>query len=106
MPGTVPDYLKVTAAIYADGGTCGAADKVKGLLDERRRNLLFTRELANRVENGVSAEQLATWGAAMPSALRGVIDHVIEQLKSESPEKVAGALRDVERIYVASKPAL
>lgn len=37
MPGTVPDYLKVTAAVYAGGGACGSEDKVQLLRDELRK---------------------------------------------------------------------
>lgn len=36
MPGTVPDYLKVTAAIYRDDAACGSAGKVKQLQQARR----------------------------------------------------------------------
>ncbi|MDZ4801476.1 MAG: hypothetical protein SGI92_25235, partial [Bryobacteraceae bacterium] len=37
MPGTAPDYLKATAALYADGSTVGDSDKVTQLKNAIRR---------------------------------------------------------------------
>jgi hypothetical protein len=49
-PGSVPEHVKVTAAIYADGVTAGVQDKVKHILDLRRGRLENTREIIARVE--------------------------------------------------------
>jgi hypothetical protein len=114
MPGTVPDYLKTTAAIYEDGATCGAAGKVKTILDARRNQLRFTRELISRIEKGISAgdsienlaAQLARWARSATAASGGVITHTANELKRRSPGEVVGALRIVERTLAGSKPAL
>ena len=114
MPGTVPDYLKATAAIYEDGGTCGAADKVKLILDARRKNLQFTRELIGRIEKGLSAglsiehlaAELAKWARSSSVSSGGVITHAANELKRRPPDEVLGALRIVERTLAGSKPAL
>jgi hypothetical protein len=114
MPGTVPDYLKTTAAIYEDGASCGAADKVKMILDARRKHLKFTRELISRIEKGLSAgdsiedlaTQLAKWARSTSATSGAVITHAVNELKSRSPDEVLGALRLVDRILAGSKPAL
>jgi hypothetical protein len=49
-PGTAPDHVKVTAAVYADGETAGAPEKVKHILDLRRGRLENTREIIARIE--------------------------------------------------------
>lgn len=114
MPGTVPEYLKATAAIYEDGAICGAADKVNLILDGRRENLQFTRELIRRIEEGLSAgnstedlaAQLVDWARSTSASSGAVITHAINELKRRSPDEVLGALRIVERTLVSSKPAL
>jgi len=49
-PGTAPDHVKITAAIYADGETAGAPDKIKHILDLRRGRLENTRAIIQRIE--------------------------------------------------------
>jgi hypothetical protein len=114
MPGTVPDYLKTTAAIYEDGESCGAADKVKMILDARRKHLQFTRELISRIEKGLSAgdsietlaAQLAKCAPSTSANSGAVITYAANELKRRSPDEVLGALRVVERTLAGSKPAL
>lgn len=49
-PGTAPANVKVTAAVYADGETAGAPDKVKHILNLRKGRLENTREMIQRIE--------------------------------------------------------
>jgi len=54
--GAVPDYVKVQAAIYADGSTAGLPDRIEKLLTRRRalveavQNLLHRLELAQQAK--------------------------------------------------------
>jgi hypothetical protein len=50
LPGSVPDHVKVTAAIYQDGATFGTPEKLKHILDLRRDRLSNTREIIQRIE--------------------------------------------------------
>jgi hypothetical protein len=49
-PGAAPANVKVTAAVYADGETAGAPDKVKHILTLRKGRLDNTREILQRIE--------------------------------------------------------
>jgi hypothetical protein len=42
--GAVPDYVKIRAAIYADGSTAGIPEKVTQIVNLRRQLLATTRE--------------------------------------------------------------
>ena len=89
MPGTAPDYLKATAAIYEDGAIWGTAYKVKLILDARRVNLQFTRELIRRIEKSISPgdlnsdlmRQLAEWAPSTSRSSRAVITYAVKELK-------------------------
>jgi hypothetical protein len=48
--GAVPDYVKVQAAVYADGTTAGVPEKVLQLIDRRRFLLETVRDLSRRLE--------------------------------------------------------
>jgi hypothetical protein len=48
--GAVPDYVKMQAAIYADGSTAGNPEKVAALIERRRAILAAVRELIARAE--------------------------------------------------------
>jgi hypothetical protein len=114
MPGTVPDYLKVTAAIYGDGTVCGTLEKVKLILDARRENLQQTREIIGRIQKAqtsqgstasLTAELRARAQSASPS-VKGVFSHVADQLDRVSLHEVLRSLRVVEQTLAASKPSL
>jgi hypothetical protein len=49
--GAVPDYVKLEAAVYADGSTAGMPEKVKMLIARRQSSLETVRELIHRVTN-------------------------------------------------------
>jgi hypothetical protein len=53
--GAVPEYVKVQAAIYADGTSSGIPEKVAQLVERRRFILETTRELIRRLEEAQSA---------------------------------------------------
>src|SRR5579884_4054834 len=48
--GAVPDYVKITAAIFADGSTAGAPEKASQLVERRRALLRTARELLQRLD--------------------------------------------------------
>ena len=110
MPGTVPEYLKVTAAIFADGSTCGPANKVGELLSARRETLKLTRELLQRLEKQIAKEELAaqlrTWARSQPRAYADLITRTADQLGRGAVAEVLDALRKQQQVLATSKPAL
>ena len=119
--GAVPDYVKMQAAIFADGSTAGIPEKVTLLLERRRATLAAIRELIARVEKGQGAAELKQWSDGLPaisrSAMRSqaainqgvtrmMIAKASARLGTESGEKVLAELRAMERTFAGSKPAL
>jgi len=123
--GAVPDYVKVQAAIFADGATAGAAEKVAQLMDRRRAIVSCMRELIRRFEGATSKEALAAdlkqWFAGLPAIPRGAgrslaainqiavkdtIARASVRLSTTSMSTVLTELRLTERALAASKPAL
>lgn len=70
--GAVPEYVKMQAALYADGSTAGSAEKVAQLLERRRQVLATVRELIRRLEKtpSATAEELKQWAESIPAATR------------------------------------
>jgi hypothetical protein len=58
--GAVPDYVKVQAAIYADGSTAGIAEKITQFKERRRLKLQTVREMIAHLANH-SAEETLAW---------------------------------------------
>lgn len=56
--GAVPDYVKVRAALYADGSSAGVPEKVTLLAGRRKAQFEAGRELARRLETG---EDVRLW---------------------------------------------
>lgn len=114
MPGTVPDYLKMTGAVFANGDICGDSQKVKPILDLRRENLKLSRDLISRVEKAKAAQQapdklaaeLVESARSAKEGPSGVINHIASFLKRGSYDDVLAALRTTEQILAASKPVL
>lgn len=127
--GAVPDYVKIRAALYADGSSSGIPEKIASLLDHRRSTLETTRELIRRIQtaqsggSGKSAvvADLNAWTGSMqpaggasrnsPDALRQAaakakVTATIKSLDTESVEEVLARLRSAERALAESKPAL
>jgi len=53
--GAVPDYVKIQAALYADGTSSGVAEKVAQLIERRRFSLETLKKLIDRLEKAKSA---------------------------------------------------
>jgi hypothetical protein len=122
--GAVPDYVKMRAAIFADGTSSGIPEKVKQIVERRRFVLETTRELIRRLEKeqDVSAAKanLKQWSDSMEppakarqsqttinqAAARGIIAQTIGQLDSTSTAEALAKLRAAERSLASSKPAL
>jgi len=127
--GAVPDYVKLQAAIFADGSSAGIPEKVAQIVERRRFMLGTIRELISRLEKArvvptskaALVAELKQWGDSLQppakanrtsqaainqSAARGIINDVLTWLDSPSPEEVLPKLRARERSLAASKPAL
>ena len=122
--GAVPDYVKVQAALYADGSSSGIPEKAAQLVERRRSLLETTSELIRRIEKAQSKDamiaDLDQWTAGMPplgknnrtqaainqAAARGLIAASVAQLREHSLEEALAALRASERALLASKPPL
>jgi hypothetical protein len=53
--GAVPDYVKIQAALYADGTSSGIPEKVAQLIERRRFSLETLKTLIDRLEKAKSA---------------------------------------------------
>lgn len=124
--GASPDYVKVQAAVYADGGSSGSPAKVALLLARRRTTFETTRELIRRFENNSASKEalsadLKQWadlkkparGAKLNStevarqdAAFETISSAIGMLKEHSVEESLRGLRETETALVASRPVL
>jgi hypothetical protein len=117
--GAVPDYMKIQAAIYADGSTAG--EKAPQLIERRRFVLETTRELIRRIEKGATKADLKQWadslqpvGKVKPNAqpvinqaaARGVVMDTESYLDAHTPAETLAKLRASEKALAASKPAL
>jgi hypothetical protein len=127
MVGAAPDYVKVRAALYADGISSGIPEKVAQLVERRRFTLETTRELIRRVAKAQSAgaakpdviADLKQYAESMPPpgranrnsqaainyfAARDLIAKTAASVEKESLAEVLAALRASERALAASKP--
>jgi hypothetical protein len=127
--GAVPDYVHLTAAIYADGATAGLPEKVTQLVERRRAVLATTRDLIARLEKAKSAGTSPTAAAAdlkqqaeaLPaltkstqnsqpainqSAAKTLTSETATQLGTHSIDETVSWLRTTESRLAASKPAL
>lgn len=68
--GAVPDYVKVQAAIYADGSTAGVPERIAQLLARRAFELETVRDLIRRLE--MAQEQNASKETAAANLRRAV----------------------------------
>jgi hypothetical protein len=124
--GAVPDYVKLQAALFADGSSSGVPEKITQLTERRRFLLATTRELIARLEkpgadNAVMIADLKQWSESLQpagkpkresqisinqSAARGLIAETVAALGKSSIEDTLTHLRASERALAASKPAL
>src|SRR5271165_6773741 len=127
--GAVPDYVHLTAAIYADGTTAGIPEKVTQLVERRRAILATTKELIGKLEKAKTAGTSASAAAAdlkqqaesLPSLTRSTQNsqpainqgaaktltlETAAQLGSHSIDDTIAWLRAAESRLAASKPVL
>jgi hypothetical protein len=119
--GAVPDYVKMQAAVYADGTTAGAPEKVAQIVERRRATLGTTRELIRRIAAGEKSAEIKQWSDSLPAptranrnsqaainytASRSLISETLATLQTKSPDETLTALRASERALAASKPTL
>ena len=124
--GAAPDYVKVQAAVYQDGGSSGIPAKVALILSRRATELDITRELIQRVEKDVSNKDalmsVLKQSADTKKLARGVklnspegarqdaafetISGAIRSLNEHSPQETLQKLRDDENKIAQSHPAL
>lgn len=111
LPGAVPDYVKLQAAIFADGSTAGAAEKVAVLIERRRGVLRATREairlLTAGTEKAATIAELRLWAnATQTGSARGVAADVIRHLERGTIAEELERLRRSEAQLAGSKPPL
>jgi hypothetical protein len=123
--GAVPDYVKMQAAIYADGTTAGIPEKVAQLVERRRATLAAVREVMARVAKAASPEaaraDLKQWSDSMTpptranfrsqaainqAAAKAIIALASSRLATLPLDKMLEEARSVEEAMAASKPAL
>ncbi|HJZ96565.1 MAG TPA: hypothetical protein VKE70_08655 [Candidatus Solibacter sp.] len=117
--GAAPEYVKMQAAIFADGATAGVAEKVTMLVERRHAILAAVRELIARLEKGQTAAELKQWSDGLPAiprnrsrsqeavnqaVLRGYIARASSRLEAGGAAQVLANLRAQERILAAAKP--
>jgi hypothetical protein len=126
--GAAPDYVKVLAAVYEDGVTAGAPDKIKEILDRRKSKLDTTRQLIKRIEKAQAdgkdkdaiVAELRQWSTSMappigtlrptpvdPSkaAMRTLIGVTASHINAQGVAGELGNLKKSESELAASKPA-
>jgi hypothetical protein len=125
--GAAPEYVKLQAALYADGTSAGIPEKVAQFIESRRARLETTRELIRRIEKAQSAgapaasvaADLKTWAdSTRPANPRKApawmgqlgpaarISRTAAELEKQSIAETLARLRASERALAASKPAL
>lgn len=119
--GAVPDYVKVQAAVFADGSTAGVPEKITAFVERRKAVLGAVRELIARVDKGASADDLKQWSESIAparrasptaqatinaNAVRGTIGDAVRFWESHSKDETMVRLRGIEKVLAASKPGL
>jgi len=102
--GAAPDYVKVQAAVYADGSRAGAEVKVKQLLERRREVLETTRELIAMLGKNATAAELKEWGATLKPPAKSVVEEAAAELERRPASEVLQRLHASERALAAAKP--
>ena len=113
-----PEYMKVQAALYADGSAGGDPAKIKLLLARRSSRLETARELIRRIETAQSSgssksaivDSLKQWSESLEpfkqAIQRSVIAHAIRDLEQQSIEAALSSLKHTEQTIASSKPTL
>lgn len=64
--GSSPEYVKLVAALFADGSSAGSAAKADQLVARRNAYRATTLEVAARIRKGESAAALERWADSLP----------------------------------------
>ncbi len=120
--GAVPNYVKITAALYADGTSSGVPEKITQLIARRKFLLETTKELIDKLDKAhASSSDLKQWADSLPSltkstqnsqdainqsAAKTLISETAAQLSSQSADETLASLRSAEGALSGSKPAL
>jgi hypothetical protein len=125
--GAAPEYVKITAAVYADGATAGDPAKVALLLGRRKAFLETSRELIGRLEKAKAAgtakadvaAALRQWSDSLQpqtrtrglsaatvnaAAARMTIANAIARLNAGSLDEALTEIRATERALAALRP--
>lgn len=121
--GAVPEYVKLTGAIYVDGSLAGAPEKTALMLGRRKFVLQTMRELIQRIQQGSDKAALIAslkqWSDALPPATRprrgskeavnqaagrDLIAAACAALEKGTAESVAAGLKASEAALAAAKP--
>jgi hypothetical protein len=105
------------AAIYADGSTAGAPERVSLLVERRRAILETTREQIRRNGAGAGSSEIKEWAgtirisgrgveAMVPMARRQTADAAAGWLEKGSRDDALERLRKTEVALAAGKPPL
>jgi len=84
--GAVPDYVKIQAAVYADGSTAGVPEKVAELIERRRFTLQTVRDAIERIQKGQAANLSKD---AIVTILKHAAEFMQPTRKSALPPQVA-----------------
>jgi hypothetical protein len=113
-----PEYMKVQAAVYADGNVSGLPEKIKLLLARRSSRLETARELIRRIKTAQSSgttksgivDNLKQWSGSLESAnqalARLMISRAARDIEQQSIEEAFSNLNRIEQALASSKPAL
>jgi hypothetical protein len=116
--GAAPEYVKITAALYADGSTAGNPDRAALLVSRRKSALETTRELIRRLEKAQSSgtakaavmDDLKQWADSLQpqgkgnrmsqanvdqAAARAAVSDALGKLAQHSIEETLAGLRAV-----------
>ena len=109
--GAVPDYMKLTAAIFADGSTAG--EKAQQFIDRRRTILETTRELISRIGKGATKTDLQQWadslqpvGKAKQSVNQAATRALVSETAANFGPDTLPHLRAAEKALAATRPPL
>jgi hypothetical protein len=118
--GAAPDYMKVMAAVFADGSSAGEAQKVAEILERRKLYLATVRDLIGRISKGATAADLRKWADSIlestsktkrakpevlnPAMVRGLVADTAHSLASRPPAEVVKSLQATDAAISASKP--
>ena len=122
LVGAAPDYVKLQAALYADGTAAGIPERAAQFVERRRALLTATRDLIQRLEKHPAKDALAaelkqtansmpvpsrnSQAAINQEAVRGLLLRTAARVEKEPIEDTLTYLRTSERTLASSKPPL